>query len=308
MSTTRVVLHFLTLVVTAAVDRLRAAARVVRLVAAPLAAVLAALAATTGVRDGVGHHVERLHRHQRIVARDDEPHALGHFSVALYRISTLKHDPGRSVAGNGLLMSFQWLLLRLKATLVTCRSQSPTLQIAIVRSPRQHSLTPPMHVDPVTTSRPRRVARDRNRLRPGRIVAADRNGGRLCAEAGWRKPNPHGHRGTRRDLNGIGRDSRHHELARGRHDARYRERARSAVEQGEGQVLEGVERRLCQSCPCWGSPSRDSGAGAVPETASVRTPARSLLKIVSVAAFAPKLAGRKRNGNATESPTPITSG
>ncbi len=51
-------------------------------------------------------------------------------------------------------MSFQCLLWRLKATLVTWRSQSPTLQIAIVRSPRQHSLTPPMHVEPVTTSRP----------------------------------------------------------------------------------------------------------------------------------------------------------
>src|SRR5438874_2682043 len=51
-------------------------------------------------------------------------------------------------------MSFQCLLFRLNATLVTCRLQSPTLQMAIVRSPRQHSLTPPMHVDPVMVSRP----------------------------------------------------------------------------------------------------------------------------------------------------------
>src|SRR6185436_10430251 len=69
-------------------------------------------------------------------------------------MSTLRHEPGCNVAGNGLLMSFQCLLLRLKATLVTCSLQSPTLQIAIVRSPRQHSFTPPMQVDPVTTSRP----------------------------------------------------------------------------------------------------------------------------------------------------------
>ena len=32
---------------------------------------------------------------------------LGHFSVALYRIRTLRHEPGCSVAGNGLLISFQ---------------------------------------------------------------------------------------------------------------------------------------------------------------------------------------------------------
>ena len=79
---------------------------------------------------------------------------LGHFSVALYRIKTLRHEPGRSVAGNGLLINFQCLLLRLNATLVTCRSQSPTLQIEMVRSPRQHDFTPPMHVEPVTASFP----------------------------------------------------------------------------------------------------------------------------------------------------------
>ena len=81
-------------------------------------------------------------------------HALGHFSVALYRISTVRHDPGCSVAGNGLFTSFQCLLFRLNATLVTCSLQSPTLQIAIVRSPRQHAFTPPMQVEPVTASFP----------------------------------------------------------------------------------------------------------------------------------------------------------
>src|SRR5215203_4990548 len=81
-------------------------------------------------------------------------HARGHFSVALYLISTLKHDPGCRTAGNGLLTSFQCLLGRLKATLVTWSWQSPALQMAIVRSPRQHCFTPPMHVEPVTTRRP----------------------------------------------------------------------------------------------------------------------------------------------------------
>lgn len=79
---------------------------------------------------------------------------LGHFSVALYRIKTLRHEPGCSVAGNGLLTNFQCLLFRLNATLVTCSLQSPTLQIAMVRSPAQHAFTPPMHVEPVTASFP----------------------------------------------------------------------------------------------------------------------------------------------------------
>src|SRR4029077_16329417 len=69
---------------------------------------------------------------------------LGHFSVALYRIKTLRHEPGCSVAGNGLLINFQCLLLRLNATLVTRSWQSPTLHIEMVRSPRQHAFTPPM--------------------------------------------------------------------------------------------------------------------------------------------------------------------
>src|SRR5258708_35518367 len=79
---------------------------------------------------------------------------LGHFSVALYRIKTLRHEPGGSVAGNGLLINFQCLLLRLNATLVTRSWQSPTLHIEMVRSPRQHAFTPPMHVEPVTASFP----------------------------------------------------------------------------------------------------------------------------------------------------------
>src|ERR1035441_3566475 len=79
---------------------------------------------------------------------------LGHFSVALYRIRTLRHEPGCSVAGNGLLINFQCLLLRLNATLVTYSLQSPTLQIEMVRSPAQHAFTPPMQVEPVTASFP----------------------------------------------------------------------------------------------------------------------------------------------------------
>src|SRR5262249_49993077 len=86
--------------------------------------------------------------------------ALGHFSVALYRIRTLRQEPGCRVAGKGLLISFQCLLGRLKATLVTCRSQSPTLHIEMVRSPRQQAFTPPMQVDPVTASFPEGTAPD----------------------------------------------------------------------------------------------------------------------------------------------------
>src|SRR5579863_7787776 len=69
-------------------------------------------------------------------------------------MTTARHEPGWSVAGNGLLISFRWRFLRLKCTLETCSLQSPTLQIEIVRSSRQHAGTPPKKVEPVTASLP----------------------------------------------------------------------------------------------------------------------------------------------------------
>jgi len=49
-------------------------------------------------------------------------------------MTRFRHDPGGSVAGNGLLISFQWRLFRLNFTLETWRWHSPTLQMAITRS------------------------------------------------------------------------------------------------------------------------------------------------------------------------------
>src|ERR1035438_10898269 len=66
----------------------------------------------------------------------------------------LKHDPACSVAGNGLLRIVQCELFRLNPTEVTCSCQSPTLQIAIVRSAQQCAFTPPSEVEPVTASLP----------------------------------------------------------------------------------------------------------------------------------------------------------
>src|SRR5208337_95059 len=65
-----------------------------------------------------------------------------------------RHEPGRSVAGNGLLINFQCRFLRENATLETCSLQSPTLQIQITRSSRQHACTQPKNVEPVTASFP----------------------------------------------------------------------------------------------------------------------------------------------------------
>jgi hypothetical protein len=62
------------------------------LVAAALAAILAAVAATAGVRDGVCHHVERLHRRHRIVARDDE---LARARAPLGRLGPDQHAQAR---------------------------------------------------------------------------------------------------------------------------------------------------------------------------------------------------------------------
>lgn len=66
--------------------------------------------------------------------------ARGYRSVALYRITTARHDPGCSAAGNGLLISFQCLLLRRNSTLLTFSLQSPTLQIESVRSSVQQAV------------------------------------------------------------------------------------------------------------------------------------------------------------------------
>src|SRR5712691_8398597 len=65
-----------------------------------------------------------------------------------------RHEPGCSVAGNGLLTSFQCGFFRLNLTLETCRGHSPTLQMASVRSARQHAFTPPKQSEPVTASLP----------------------------------------------------------------------------------------------------------------------------------------------------------
>src|ERR1700677_1211373 len=67
---------------------------------------------------------------------------------------TPRHAPGCSVAGNGLLTSLQCRLFRLNATLETCSLQSPTLQMAMVRSTRQQAGTAPKMVEPVTASLP----------------------------------------------------------------------------------------------------------------------------------------------------------
>src|SRR6516165_5973573 len=75
-------------------------------------------------------------------------------------MTTPRHEPGCSVAGNGLLTSFQCLLFRLNATLETWSLQSPTLQIAMVRSTRQQAGTAPKIVEPVTASFPAGAAPD----------------------------------------------------------------------------------------------------------------------------------------------------
>jgi len=84
-----------------------------------------------------------------------------------------------------------------------------------------------------------------------------------------------------------------------------------------------VQGPLFSSVSCWSakapmqtSPKRplsatmrsSSGGGAVPETATIRGLAGSLLTIVMLAAFGPKLIGWKRIGRAIELPAAISSG
>src|SRR5437763_1478654 len=69
-------------------------------------------------------------------------------------MTTLRQDPGRSVAGKGLLINLKWRRSCLKATSVTCRLQSPTLQTDTVRCGRRPHLIPPKTVEPATASWP----------------------------------------------------------------------------------------------------------------------------------------------------------
>src|ERR1700716_3038683 len=69
-------------------------------------------------------------------------------------MTTLRQEPGCRIAGKGLFINFQWRLLRLKATLLTCSLQSPTLLTEIVRSAQQQAVTPPKEVEPLTASFP----------------------------------------------------------------------------------------------------------------------------------------------------------
>src|SRR5580658_196395 len=73
-------------------------------------------------------------------------------------MTTPRHAPGGSVAGKGLLISFQCGFLRLNATLVTSSAHSPMLQMESVRSARQQAFTPPKHSEPLTTRRPAGVS------------------------------------------------------------------------------------------------------------------------------------------------------
>ena len=78
-------------------------------------------------------------------------------------------------------------------------------------------------------------------------------------------------------------------IAGGRGDARHRQDAGAAVDQRQRQVPEGVDTDLAEVARCLAIIRSSSGGGAVPETATVRRPAGSLLTIVIVAAFGPKL-------------------
>jgi len=75
-----------------------------------LVALIAALLLTALIPDRVGEHV-----HNSIILTGmfgsslliSSSHDRGHFSAAMYRTTRFMHEPGWSVAGNGLLMSFQ---------------------------------------------------------------------------------------------------------------------------------------------------------------------------------------------------------
>ena len=226
----------------------------------------------------------------------------GSLWVALYRITTSRHEPGCSVAGNGLWMSLQCRLLCSNATFVTCRSQSPTLQTVMVRKARRQHFTPPKYADPVIAIFPEGAFPDTAIVfgPPGSslvtVMFAD-FGPKL---AGWNRS------GTSSDppastVNGY-------ESTSGTTNSPDDEAMlvivsvhRPLLLSVSGSSLKDPTQQL-PKLPLFAIIRASLGAGATPDTLTVRGPAGSLLTSVMVAPFAPKLAGWKRIAASVDEP------
>lgn len=100
----------------------------------------------------------------------------GSRSSARYAITTAKHYPERSTAGNGLLMIRKTWWWCLKATSLTDSTQLPVLQSQSVRCASVQHSTPPKTADPQTSSLPFDVSpRPRSAsVRPDRTYNSER--------------------------------------------------------------------------------------------------------------------------------------
>src|SRR5271167_1740642 len=230
-------------------------------------------------------------------------HAIGHFSVALYRITRQRQAPGGSVAGNGLLMSFQCGFFRLNATLVTSSAHSPILQIEIVRSARQHAFTPPKHSEPVTTSRPAGASPLTFTVcgLPGSLLVT------VIVPAAGPKPVGAKRIGSASESPGpitSGKDS-----TSGAWNGAVAVIANTVT--GQWPLLLSTSglsanrpTQTLPKLPLSAIAMLRRGAGASPRTRTICGEAGSLLKMVIVPAFSPSASGAKRIGMSIESPTP----
>ena len=146
-----VLIATLTLLVTATIDCLRITARLVMLVAAALAAVVAALLHTLGL-PRVAHHIESLHRHNRVVARNDE-FASPRTSLCLVPNEHAQAGAGAQHRREGIPEP-PVMALALERHARHVQAAIAYIADRIVRSARQHSFTPPKQSEPVTASLP----------------------------------------------------------------------------------------------------------------------------------------------------------
>ena len=262
------------------------------------------------VPDRVSQHVQSLDWCNRVVARDDQLAA----PRTLFRGLVPDHDAqaraGMQRRGERIVDQLPVLLLRLNATLVTCSVQSPTLQIEMVRSPRQQAFTPP------------NARRAGDGELAGRRIAG--NGDALRGPVGsslvtvivpdfapklvgWKRI------GTCREppasmVSGYDKTLGTRNSAEEEVMPVIGKRALSAVAQGQHLVHERSDARVAEVAGVRDDHGQPWRPCASPDTITVLGPLGSLLITVIVADFDPKLAGWNRIGTSRKLPASMVSG
>jgi len=213
--------------------------RRVLFLAIPLAAVVAALFTTTLVPDRVGQQFERLHWNRGVVAGNDQ------FAASRALLGRLVADR-QAQAGTGVQGRGEWIVkeLPMRALAFECDAAHVELTVAHVAdrncavgtAARSHASKPGRTADRQLARR--RIAGNRNRPPPRRVVTVDRDGCRLGPYGGRLKSDRYFEGVSRPDGQRVGAYLGWKKLRRRRSDVRDRERAFSAIVENKRLVAE----------------------------------------------------------------------